>query len=139
MAKLPTSDEALTSQFGPHLNYPPREGFPGRNEPDKIVETHCCFCGMQCGIKLVVKDNKVVGFEPWEEFPYNEGASARKAFSVTCKTTTRTGCFSRWSGSTVPASSARVGSTLSRERCLKSSAFRANMDPMPSECYRVSP
>ena len=73
MAKLPTSDEALTSQFGPHLNYPPREGFPGRNEPDKIVETHCCFCGMQCGIKLVVKDNKVVGFEPWEEFPFNEG------------------------------------------------------------------
>ena len=28
---------------------------------------------MQCGIKLVVKGNKVVGFEPWEEFPFNEG------------------------------------------------------------------
>ena len=28
---------------------------------------------MQCGIKLLVKDNKVVGFEPWEEFPFNEG------------------------------------------------------------------
>lgn len=73
MAKLPASEEALTSLFGPHLNYPPREGFPGRDEPDKIVETHCCFCGMQCGIKLVVKGNKVVGFEPWEEFPFNEG------------------------------------------------------------------
>ena len=61
------------AQFGPHLNYPPREGYPGRDEPDKIVETHCCFCGMQCGIKLLVKNNKVVGFEPWEEFPFNQG------------------------------------------------------------------
>jgi assimilatory nitrate reductase catalytic subunit len=73
MAKLSTSEESLIAQFGPHLNYPPREGYPGRDEPDKIVETHCCFCGMQCGIKLLVKNNKVVGFEPWEEFPYNQG------------------------------------------------------------------
>jgi assimilatory nitrate reductase catalytic subunit len=73
MAKLPALEETLVAQFGPHLNYPPREGYPGRDEPDKIVETHCCFCGMQCGIKLLVKNNKVVGFEPWEEFPYNEG------------------------------------------------------------------
>jgi len=73
MAKLSASEEALTTQFGPHLNYPPREGYPGRDEPDKIVETHCCFCGMQCGIKLLVKNNKVVGFEPWEEFPFNQG------------------------------------------------------------------
>jgi assimilatory nitrate reductase catalytic subunit len=28
---------------------------------------------MQCGIKLLVKNNKVVGFEPWEEFPFNQG------------------------------------------------------------------
>jgi assimilatory nitrate reductase catalytic subunit len=28
---------------------------------------------MQCGIQLLVKDNKVVGFEPWMEFPFNEG------------------------------------------------------------------
>lgn len=73
MATLPISIEELINQFGPHKNYPPREGFPGRDEPDRVVETHCCFCGMQCGIKLLVKSNKVVGFEPWEEFPYNEG------------------------------------------------------------------
>ena len=82
MAKLPASEEALTSLFGPHLNYPPREGFPGRDEPDKIVETHCCFCGMQCGIKLVVKGNKVVGFEPWEEFPFNEGRLCPKGVQL---------------------------------------------------------
>ena len=28
---------------------------------------------MQCGIQLKVKDNKVIGFEPWEEFPVNQG------------------------------------------------------------------
>ena len=40
---------------------------------DKVVETHCCFCGQQCGIQLKVKDNEVVGFEPWYDFPFNEG------------------------------------------------------------------
>ncbi|MDZ7733217.1 MAG: hypothetical protein U5R31_08920 [Acidimicrobiia bacterium] len=42
-------------------------------EVDREVETHCCFCGQQCGIKLKVADNEVVGFEPWYEFPFNEG------------------------------------------------------------------
>lgn len=73
MAHLPTSPETLVQEFGPHLNYPPLEGFVGRDEPDKIVQTHCCFCGMQCGIKLLVKNNQVIGFDPWEEFPFNEG------------------------------------------------------------------
>ncbi|MCL4813978.1 MAG: molybdopterin-dependent oxidoreductase, partial [Vicinamibacteraceae bacterium] len=73
MARLPVPAERLIEQFGPHKNYPPREGYPGRDEPDRIVETHCCFCGMQCGIKLLVKGERVVGFDPWEEFPFNEG------------------------------------------------------------------
>jgi assimilatory nitrate reductase catalytic subunit len=37
------------------------------------VKTYCCFCGQQCGIQLKVKDDQVVGFEPWEEFPANRG------------------------------------------------------------------
>lgn len=73
MARLPVSASALVAQFGPSLGFPPKEGFPGRDEPDRVVPTHCCFCGMQCGIKLLVKDNRVVGFDPWEEFPFNEG------------------------------------------------------------------
>ncbi|HEY0609203.1 MAG TPA: molybdopterin-dependent oxidoreductase, partial [Chitinophaga sp.] len=73
MSRLPVSPEELIHQYGPHLHYPPKEGYAGRDEPDKVVETHCCFCGMQCGIKLLVKENKVVGFEPWMEFPFNEG------------------------------------------------------------------
>lgn len=73
MAKLPVPAEEIIARFGPHKNYPPSEGFPGRDEPDRVVKTHCCFCGMQCGIQLLVKNNQVVGFEPWEEFPFNEG------------------------------------------------------------------
>ena len=73
MAKLPVSAEKIIEDFGPHLNYSPKEGYDGRDEPDEVVKTHCCFCGMQCGIQLLVKSNKVVGFEPWMEFPFNEG------------------------------------------------------------------
>lgn len=73
MAKLPTSVQNIITQFGPTKAYSPQEGFGGRSEPDKLVKTHCCFCGMQCGIQLKVKSNKVVGFEPWMEFPFNEG------------------------------------------------------------------
>ena len=73
MAKLPIPAEQLVQTFGPHLNFPPAGGFTGRDEPDRVVATHCCFCGMQCGIKLVAKNNTVIGFEPWEEFPFNQG------------------------------------------------------------------
>ena len=73
MARLPVSTEKIIQHFGPHLNFAPQEGYTGRDEPDATVKTHCCFCGMQCGIQLLVKNNKVVGFEPWMEFPFNEG------------------------------------------------------------------
>jgi assimilatory nitrate reductase catalytic subunit len=73
LAKPTASLDDLVARYGPHLNFPPAQGFPGRDEPDAVVKTHCCFCGMQCGIKLLVKDDRVVGFEPWEEFPFNQG------------------------------------------------------------------
>ena len=47
-------------------------------EPDKYVKTHCCFCGQQCGMQLKVKDNLVVGVEPWYEFPFNKGMMCPK-------------------------------------------------------------
>jgi assimilatory nitrate reductase catalytic subunit len=73
MAKLPAPPEVLEAKFGPHLAYVPPGGWQGRGEPEKLVKTHCCFCGMQCGIQLKVKENNVIGFEPWEEFPFNKG------------------------------------------------------------------
>jgi assimilatory nitrate reductase catalytic subunit len=71
MAKLPVDDLAITRAFGPHLS----ERTRGTTDqtPDKLVKTHCCFCGQQCGIQLKVKGNEVIGFEPWEDFPFNRG------------------------------------------------------------------
>ncbi|NLA34715.1 MAG: molybdopterin oxidoreductase family protein [Actinobacteria bacterium] len=73
MARLPVTEAALIERFGPHLNEAPPGGWDAGLEIDKVVETHCCFCGQQCGIKLKVHDNAVVGFEPWYDFPFNEG------------------------------------------------------------------
>ncbi len=75
MAKPPAAPEALRERFGPHPNYVPPAGWQdaGSRPPDALVKTHCCFCGQQCGIQLKVRDNKVIGFEPWEEFPFNRG------------------------------------------------------------------
>lgn len=73
MAKLPVSIDRIIEDYGPHKAYAPQVGFHGAHEPDKLVKTHCCYCGMQCGIQLKVKDNRIAGFEPWMEFPFNEG------------------------------------------------------------------
>ena len=75
MAKPPASLEDLTEQFGPHPNYEPAGGWQeeSRNPAEKLVKTHCCFCGQQCGLQLKVRGNTVIGFEPWEEFPFNRG------------------------------------------------------------------
>ncbi|MCB9867359.1 MAG: molybdopterin oxidoreductase family protein [Phycisphaerales bacterium] len=59
--------------FGPHRAYASGLRLASGVEPDRVVNTHCCFCGQQCGIQLKVKDNEVVGFEPWTDFPFNRG------------------------------------------------------------------
>ena len=70
---IPTlNEQQFIDRFGPHLAYGPPGGWH-EQQADKLVKTHCCFCGVQCGIQLKVRDNKVVGFEPWEEFPVNHG------------------------------------------------------------------
>ncbi len=75
MAKVPVSEEKLKEQFGPHLNYTPPGGWKDESvhPAEKLVKTHCCFCGQQCGIQLKVRENHVIGFEPWEDFPFNRG------------------------------------------------------------------
>src|SRR6187431_1729028 len=73
MAKLPIPVEQLVQRFGPHRNDVPAGGWKATGTPDQLVKTHCCFCGQQCGIQLKVRDNRVIGFEPWEEFPFNRG------------------------------------------------------------------
>jgi assimilatory nitrate reductase catalytic subunit len=71
MAKLPVDELGIIDAFGPHLSA--RSRGTSAEEPDKLVKTHCCFCGQQCGIQLKVRDNEVIGFEPWEDFPFNRG------------------------------------------------------------------
>lgn len=73
MARPPLSEAELVERYGPHLNQAPPGGWDAGVAIDREVATHCAFCGQQCGIKLKVADNKVVGFEPWYDFPFNEG------------------------------------------------------------------
>src|SRR5689334_14474436 len=73
MAQSPENTSEFIQAFGPHPAYASGVRLETGVEPDKLVKTHCCFCGQQCGIQLKVKDNEVIGFEPWEEFPFNRG------------------------------------------------------------------
>jgi assimilatory nitrate reductase catalytic subunit len=73
MATVPVDDLKITEGFGPHRSVMTRARLSTTVEPDRLVKTHCCFCGQQCGIQLKVRDNEVIGFEPWEEFPFNRG------------------------------------------------------------------
>ena len=73
MATIPVDERQITDRFGPHLSAMTGVRLSTSVEPDRLVKTHCCFCGQQCGIQLKVRDNEVIGFEPWEEFPFNRG------------------------------------------------------------------
>src|SRR5690606_17053526 len=73
MAREPVATLDIIRQFGPHLAFAQGERLDRGVEPDRLVKTHCCFCGQQCGIQLKVKDNAILGFEPWEDFPLNRG------------------------------------------------------------------
>jgi assimilatory nitrate reductase catalytic subunit len=73
MATLPTTSLDIIDRFGPHRAYAVGDRAATAVEADRLVKTHCCFCGQQCGIQLKVKGNQVIGFEPWEEFPFNRG------------------------------------------------------------------
>src|SRR5215813_1991777 len=73
MATLLQVRDKTIVQFGPHLNFSSGVRLETGIDPDALIKTHCCFCGQQCGIQLKVKDNQVIGFEPWEDFPFNRG------------------------------------------------------------------
>lgn len=51
----------------------PPTGWAGADRlPDTLVPTHCCFCGVQCGMHLRVAGGRVTGVEP-RDFPHNQG------------------------------------------------------------------
>ena len=65
--------DPVNDPFGPTPAYSAGLRLDTGVEPDKLVATHCCFCGQQCGILLKVKANEVIGFEPRYDFPFNQG------------------------------------------------------------------
>jgi assimilatory nitrate reductase catalytic subunit len=73
VADVPADPLRIIERFGPHLSAMTGKRRSTSVEPDRLVKTHCCFCGQQCGIQLKVLDNEVIGFEPWEDFPFNRG------------------------------------------------------------------
>jgi len=73
MATLPVDELKIIERFGPHLSSMTGVRLSTTAEPERLVRTHCCFCGQQCGIQLKVRGNVVIGFEPWEDFPFNRG------------------------------------------------------------------
>src|SRR6516164_800856 len=72
-ARRTALDPSPDDPFGPHAAYSTGVRLDTGVEPDRIVDTHCCFCGQQCGIRLKVKDEQVIGFEPRYDFPTNRG------------------------------------------------------------------
>ena len=73
MARLTALDPPANDPFGPHAAYSVGPRLDTGVVPDRIVDTHCCFCGQQCGIRLKVKEEQVIGFEPRYDFPFNRG------------------------------------------------------------------
>ena len=74
--------ELIVDRYGPHLHDAPDGGWLGDRVIDKVVPTHCPYCGVQCGLNLLVEKNKVVGFEPRYDFPVNEGKLCPKGVTA---------------------------------------------------------
>ncbi|MBK9215660.1 MAG: nitrate reductase [Chloracidobacterium sp.] len=85
MSKVEYLDNII-DRFGPHLHDEPDGGWLSDRVIDKVVDTHCPYCGMQCGLKLLVEQDKVVGLEPRYDFPVNEGRLCPKGVTAYLQT-----------------------------------------------------
>src|SRR5687768_14374049 len=78
--------EQIIERFGPHLHDAPYGGWKSDRAIDRVVPTHCPYCAVQCGMNLLVEDNKLVGFEPRYDFPVNEGRLCPKGVTAYLQT-----------------------------------------------------
>ncbi|MEP7149961.1 MAG: nitrate reductase [Acidobacteriota bacterium] len=78
--------ERIIDRFGPHLHDQPYGGWQSDRVIDRIVPTHCPYCGVQCGLNLLVSEEHVVGFEPRYDFPVNEGKLCPKGVTAYLQT-----------------------------------------------------
>ncbi|SDZ01662.1 assimilatory nitrate reductase catalytic subunit [Evansella caseinilytica] len=55
-----------------------------QHEGEKLITTHCCYCGMQCGMHIRVneKTGKVVGVEPRYDWPVTMGKMCPKGVTA---------------------------------------------------------
>lgn len=67
-----------------NADYSQREFDAILREGEENIATHCCFCGMQCGMNIRVEKetNKVIGVEPRYDFPMNGGRLCPKGASA---------------------------------------------------------
>lgn len=78
--------EQIVDRFGPHLHDEPWGGWQAGRVIDRVVPTHCPYCGVQCGMNLLVSEEHVVGFEPRYDFPVNEGKLCPKGVTAYLQT-----------------------------------------------------
>src|SRR5579875_3942759 len=62
-----------------HSGRPDATPWTSERRIDRYVPTHCCYCGVQCGMYLKVAGNEVIGVEPREDFPVNRGMLCPKS------------------------------------------------------------
>ena len=51
---------------------------------EKLIKTHCSYCGMQCGMNLRVNTatNKIIGVEPRYDWPVTVGKMCPKGVTA---------------------------------------------------------
>ena len=81
MSKVENLGEII-EKYGPHLYDAPVDGWQADRKIDRAVPTHCPYCGVQCGMNLLVQDETVIGFEPRYDFPVNEGKLCPKGVTA---------------------------------------------------------
>ncbi len=62
-----------------------KDGVKNLRKPgERLVTTHCCYCGMQCGMHIRVneKSGKVVGVEPRYDWPVTKGKMCPKGVTA---------------------------------------------------------
>src|SRR5262249_54957641 len=75
------TDAPQPDPFGPSLAYVSGSLLDTGVQPDRLVPTHCCFCGQQCGMYLKVKDERVVRVCPRTDSPFTQGTLCPKGIS----------------------------------------------------------
>ena len=75
MAKPALPVAGYLDRWGPHPQHVPPGGWGTKRSalPRSSSRRIAASAGSSAGSSLKVRDNRVIGFEPWQEFPFNRG------------------------------------------------------------------